>query len=69
MAAIAFLERAHGVPRDKIAVLSLGCGVVIGPVNVAADAGALSWARPLISQVSAVAAVASESSHHHRCYD
>lgn len=52
MAAIAFLERAYGVHRSNIAVLSLGCGTVTGPVDVPENAGALSWALPLVSQAS-----------------
>jgi hypothetical protein len=52
MAAIAFLERAYGVHRSNIAVLSLGCGSVTGPVDVGKRAGGLFWALPLISQVS-----------------
>jgi DNA topoisomerase VI subunit A len=55
IAAIAFLERAFGVHRKDIAVLSLGCGTVVGPISVTENAGVWSWARPLISKASSAA--------------
>jgi len=51
LAAIAFLERAYGVERQNMAVLSLGCGSVTGALDVGQDAGGLGWAKPLLTQV------------------
>lgn len=52
LAAIAFLERAYGVERQNMAVLSVGCGSVTGALSVNPNAGGRGWVGPLLSQVS-----------------